>query len=217
MIMASFLVGLAACMVLAGLMYGARDAMRERARVAMQRELANVLERPVATDAEHASGRFAGMEVTVHAGHDVVSAKVALPPAVLSYQELLERFGTDGLRERMVALRCRLTGDDQVELAVAREATLADSLATLGKRLQLVREVRELRRFAPAELLGRVPRVRSAYEIDQLLDQLSLHFPEAPETREAFEVAAARAGDKKLAERAREWLAARLVRAAADA
>lgn len=217
MITASFLVGLAACLVLVGLMYGARDAMRERARASMQRELAHVLERPVATDAENASGSFAGMDVKVTAGHDIVAVKVALPPAVLPYQELLDRFGSDALRERMAAQGCKLTAADRAEIAVTREATLADSLATLGKRLELVREVRELRRFAPSVLLERVPRVRSAYEIDQLLDQLSLHFPEAPETREAFEVAAARAGDKKLAQRAHEWLAERLARAAASA
>ncbi|PKN55867.1 MAG: hypothetical protein CVU56_19020 [Deltaproteobacteria bacterium HGW-Deltaproteobacteria-14] len=206
MITAALLVGIAACLVLVTLLIGARGALRARAARRLERDLGGFLRDVRVSDHEHATGSFDGLPVSVAVGHGAVVADVVLPHAILPYNELVERYASDALQQGLVAAAARVEANDHARLTLVREADLSDTLGTLAKRLAVVREVGELRRFAPAELLTRVPRLRTAAEVDAALDAMVRVFPDAPETRQAYSAAVERYQDGRLAARAAEQL-----------
>ncbi|TNF35192.1 MAG: hypothetical protein EP329_06470 [Deltaproteobacteria bacterium] len=206
MITAALLVGLAACLVVVSLLLSARGALRARAAKRLARDLSTFLSDVRVTDAEHAHATFDGMPLRVTVGHGEVTAEVELPDAVLPYTEVVERYASDALEEELARAGAAVDPHGRVQLRLVREAELSDTLHTLAKRLAVVRDVRDLRRFVPAELLVRVPRLRTAAEVDAILDAMARVFPEAPETRAAYAAAVARYHDARLAARAKRLL-----------
>jgi len=207
MVTASFFISLGVVLALMALMAGGRNALAERRRQKLELEVGAFLDGAVGQDAERATGRFRGLDVEIVADHDRVEARVTLPYAVLTYQELLDRFGGDAMWLRIERTGGRLTDDGKLVVGLGRETNVADTLATLEQRLAIVDELTALRRFAPVELASRIPRVHSSCEVDEILDQLTRYFPEAPETCQAFDAALARSKDKRLAARAKSWAA----------
>ncbi|MCA9518402.1 MAG: type VI secretion system contractile sheath small subunit [Myxococcales bacterium] len=207
MILGALLISIAAVLVLAAVIAGAQKELKERRRQHLEKALSEVMSDVKATSHDEATGTLNGLPTRVHVGHDLLTATVTLPEAVLTYEELLGRFGTRYLRGRLTDHGAAVK-KDELELSVVNEQQVEDSIATLVSRLEIAAEVLALRDFVPAELLARIPQLHSAVEVDQTLDALTTHFPRAPETRDAFAAAMARYGkDKKLAARAEAFLA----------
>ena len=202
MITAALLVGIAACLVLVTLLLAARGAFHARDARRLERDLKGFLQDVRVSDREHATGTFDGLPVTVAISHGAVVADVALPHAILAYSEIVDRYASDALHKSLATAGAQVGAQDRARLDLVREADLSDTLGTLAKRLSVVREVCDLRRFVPAELLTRVSRLRTAAEVDALLDDMVRVFPDAPETRQAYAAAVARYHDKHLAARA---------------
>lgn len=206
MITAVFLVGVAACLLVVSLLLGVRGALRARAAKRLGRDLSAFLREVEVSDHEHAQGTFDGLPVCVTIGHGTIAAEVELPDAAMPYDEIVERYASDELEHELARADAEVDTRDRVSLRLIREADLSDTLGTLAKRLAVVRDVRDLRRFVPAELLTRVPRLRTAAEVDAVLAAMARVFPDAIETREAFAAAVARYQDPRLAARAKRLL-----------
>jgi len=204
MVTAALLVGVAACLVIVAMLAGARGALDARAAKRLERDLSSFLSDVRVADHEHATGSFDGLEVSIRVSHSAVEADVAMPHAVLSYEEILDRYASDELRAELARSNAVVGEKDHVKLRLVREAEVSDTLGTLAKRLGVVRDVRDLRRHVPAELVTRVPRLRTAAEVDAVLDAMTRVFPDAPETRDAYRAAVARYHDARIAARARE-------------
>lgn len=228
MILAAFAITTAAVLFALALIAGAQRAARQKARESLQAELAGFLDRAEASDGDHGSGYHDGMKVDVALGHHEITYSVELPPAVLRYSELLERFGTPELARELfeldlavepaagakpavsgVAGRPATHIKDRLVGSVAREPGLAENLVTIANRLGVAERVRELRNHAPGALLDRLVDAHSAYDVDEILLQLARHFPDAPETEEAIEIAAERehGHPDRVRARAQQWLA----------
>ena len=216
MILAAFVISSVVVLVALALIAGAQRTLAEKARVSLQNEVAGFLEQAEATDADHASGVFDGMKVDITLGHHEIGYTVELPTAVLRYSELLARFGTDGLRHQLYELSLTLEPaagtspkvKDRLVGTVPREPSLPENLVTIANRLSVAQRVRELRAHAPSALLDRLVDAHSAYDVDQILIQLTQHFPDAPETEEAIELAAERehGHPDRVRSRAQQWL-----------
>jgi hypothetical protein len=217
MILAAFLISSAAVLVILALIAGAQNAAREKGRDTLQQEVAGFLDQAAASDADHASGVFDGMKVEIALDHHEIGYTVELPPAVLRYSELLERFGTDELRHELFDLGLSVEPaagsnpkvKDRLVGSVPREPGLSENLVTIANRLDVARRVRALRNHAPSALLDRLVDAHSSYDIDQILLQLAHHFPDAPETEDAIELAAERehGHPDRVRARAQQWLA----------
>lgn len=217
MILAAFLISTAGVLLALAMIQGAQKAAHDKAREALRAELSGFLDGVEASDAEHASGTFDGMKVELELGHYEIRYTVYLTPAVLRYAELVERFAPADLRRRMFELELSVEpaasdtnakNPDRVIGSVAREPGLPENLVTIANRLPVVSEIRALRAHAPGELLTRLETAHSAYDVDQILLQLAQHFPDAPETEEAVEIAAERehGHPDRVRERAQQWL-----------
>lgn len=206
MILGALFIGIAGVLLFAAGIAGARKKLNERRRTRLQRALGEVMTDVVATSHEDASGLLLGLPTRIRIDDDLVTATVTFPEAVLTYEELLERFGSRLLRRRLMDLGALVTRDELV-LAVVHEPRTEDSIASLVARLEVAAEVLALREFAPGELLARLPTLRSSAEVDQVLDTLARNFPHAPETRAAFAAAMGRYKDKRLAARAETFFA----------
>lgn len=209
MILAAFLISTAGILVALALIQGARHARREHARESLERELAGFLDGASASDDEHGGGTYEGMPVRITVGHHEITFEVQLEPAIIPYRELVTRHAPPALVARLADLGLRVDDKDKVLGAVPREPGLAENLVSVATRLPAIAAVRALRRFAPGELLARIDRARAAAEIDQILLQLTEHFPDAPETQDAIELAAERehAHPDRVRQRAERWLA----------
>ncbi|MFO0744159.1 MAG: hypothetical protein U1F43_00605 [Myxococcota bacterium] len=207
MILAAFFISTAVVLLALGVIQAGRRAAHERERRFLESEVDDFLDDPKVPDAEHATGLWRGMPVRITVEHFVLSFDVTLTPAVVPYKDLMAKFAP-GLGVRLAALGLRLDEHDKVHGEVPRETSLPENLVALEQRLPLVEEVRQLRSHAPGELVERIERARSSYEIDGLLIELTKHFPDAPETIEAIELAAERdhAHPERVRERAERWL-----------
>ncbi|HRE90029.1 MAG TPA: hypothetical protein PK095_12925, partial [Myxococcota bacterium] len=145
----------------------------------------------------------------------------------LRYADLLERFGTPELKRELFELdltieppagtasglpsagRPATVVKDRLVGSVAREPGLGENLFTIANRLGVAERVRALRNHAPGALLDRLVDAHSAYVIDEILLQLTRHFPDAPETEDAIEIAAERehSNPDRVRNRAQQWLA----------
>lgn len=216
MILAAFLISTAAVLLALAAIAGAQRAAQEKARENLEREVSSFLEGARATDGEHASGTFDGMKVDIALGHHEIDYTIELPPAVLRYSELVERFGDDELKHTLYMLGLTVEpapgapgkAKDRLVGSVPREPGLGENLVTIANRLAVAQTVRALRKHAPGELLERLAGAHSAYDIDQILIQLTQHFPDAPETEEAIELAAERehGHPDRVRARAQQWL-----------
>jgi len=209
MVVAAFLISTVAILLALGAFQGAAAAARQRGRDVLRNELATFLEDAKATDADHGSGTFEGMPTTITLGHFAVTFKVQLPPAIIPYRDLLERHASEALKAQLADLTLTVDAKDRVTGALPREAGLEENLVSVFNRLDTVAAVRGLRKFAPGELLTRVDRARSSADIDQILLQLTQHFPDAPETQDAIDLAAERehGHPERVRERAARWMA----------
>lgn len=227
MILAAFAISTAAVLFALALIAGAQRAAREKARESLRAEVSGFLERAEASDGEHASGYYDGMKVDIALDHHEIAYSVELPPAVLRYADLLERFGTSELKHELFELdltvepaagavqgvpsagRPATVVKDRLVGSVAREQGLGENLVTIANRLGVAERVRDLRNHAPGALLDRLVDAHSAYDIDEILLQLTRHFPDAPETEEAIEIAAERehSNPDRVRNRAQQWLA----------
>jgi hypothetical protein len=154
------------------------------------------------------------MPVKLDIEEDAIHFEVTLTPAVVSYKDLLAAHGGD-LAHELTVLAMDVSADGVLRGAVPRETGLPENLVTVENRLPLAERVRELRRFAPAELNTRIDRARSTRDIDAILIELAQHFPDSPEMEEAIERAAERehAHPDRVRERAQGWLTRRPARA----
>lgn len=209
MVLAALLISSAAILVALALIAGAQNAARERGRNMLQSELATFLDDANATDAEHGMGTYEGMPVSIALGHHEVTFEVQLPTAIVPYHELLERHGSHGLQARIQELSLTLDAKDVVSGGVPREPGLGENLVSIYNRFPVVSALRGLRRHAPGELLTRLDRAHSSADIDQILLQLTKHFPDAPETQDAIDLAAERkhGHPERVRERANRWMA----------
>jgi len=217
MILAAFLISSAAILLVLALMAGAQQAAREKARETLLAEVSGFLDGAEAKDDEHASGTYQGMRVELELGHHDIFYSVTLAPAVIRYSELVERFGSEVLKRRMAELSLSVEPGandkspkvkDRIIGVVPREPGLSENLVTIANRLPIMSQIRALRSHAPGELLERLASARSAYDVDQILLQLAEHFPNAPETEEAVEIAAERehGHPDRVRARAQTWL-----------
>jgi hypothetical protein len=217
MILAAFLISSAVVLVALALMAGAQEAAREKARETLLAEVSGFLEGAAAKDSEHASGTYQGMHIELELGHHDIFYSAVLPPAIIRYSELVARFASDDLKRRMAELAITVEPaaneksaklKDRVHGTVPREPGLSENLVTIANRLPIIAEVRALRSHAPGELLERLASAHSAYDVDQILVQLAEHFPNAPETEEAVEIAAERehGHPDRVRARAQKWL-----------
>jgi hypothetical protein len=209
MIVAAFLISTAGVLAALALIQGAQRAKREHAREMLAKELATFLEGAKATDDEHGSGSYEGMAVRLTLGHYEVAFEVQLEPAIIPYLSLVERHAPAELKTRLDEFGLTLDDKDRVVGSVPREPGLEENLVSVANRLPAIAAVAALRRHAPSELLARIDRARSSAEIDQLLLQLAEHFPHAPETQDAIELAAERehGHPERVRQRAERWLA----------
>jgi hypothetical protein len=208
MVLAAFLISSAAVLVALALIQGAQNSAKAKAREALEAEISTFIDDVKASDDEHATGRFEGLPVTFAIGHYQIDYTVQLPHSVLPFSELAERFASPALKRKMKELEMTIDAKDRIVGSVAREPGLGENLVTIGNRLPVALELVALRVHAPGVLLSRLESARSAYDIDQILVALTTHFPEAPETEEAIEVAASRehAHPDRIRERANRWL-----------
>jgi len=209
MVLAAFLISTAAVLLGLGLIRGAQNAAREQGRGALENELAGFLDGAKATDSEHGTGSYEGLPVTLTLGHFEVAFEVQLEPAIIPYKELVERHAPAALKSRIAELSLTIDGKDRVRGAVPREPGLGENLVSIANRLPTVAALRALRKFAPGELLTKVDRAHSSADVDQILLQLTQHFPNAPETQDAIDLAAERehGHPERVRERAARWLA----------
>lgn len=209
MVLAALLISSAAVLVALALIAGAQDAARERGRQTLEGELVTFLDGATASDAEHGKGTFEGMPVTIVLGHHEVTFSVQLPTAIVPYRELLERHGSHALKARIQDIGLTLDAKDVVSGGVPREPGLEENLVSIYNRLPVVSALHALRSHAPGELLTRLDRAHSSADIDQLLLHLTKHFPDAPETQDAIDLAAERehGHPERVRERANRWLA----------
>lgn len=209
MVLAAFLISTAGVLFALALIQGAQRAAREKARANLEGELASFLDGATARDAEHGSGTYEGLPIEIALGHHEITFDVQLDPAIIPYRELLERHGRGDLARRLVELGLTVDANDRVRGSVPREPGLGENLVTIANRLPVVAQVRALRRFAPGELLTRIDRTHSAAEIDRILIDLGRHFPNAPETQDAIELAAERehGHPDRVRQRAERWVA----------
>lgn len=227
MILAAFAISTAAVLFALALIAGAQRAAREKARESLRAEVSGFLDKAVASDGEHASGYHDGMKVDIALDHHEITYAVELPPAVLRYADLLERFGAPELKRELFELdltvepaagaftgipsagRAATQIEDRLVGSVAREQGLGENLMTIANRLGVAERVRDLRNHAPGALLDRLVDAHSAYDIDEILLQLTRYFPDAPETEEAIEIAAERehGHPDRVRARAQQWLA----------
>lgn len=209
MVVAAFLISTAVILLALGAVQGAQAQARERGRETLQKELATFLDDAKASDADHGSGTYEGLPVTLTLGHYEVSFEVQLPPAIIPYHELVDRHAPAELKLRLDDLSLKIDARDRVTGTVPREAGLEENLVSVFNRLATVSAVRGLRKYAPGELLTRIDRAHSSADIDQILLQLTQHFPDAPETQDAIDLAAERehGHPERVRERAARWLA----------
>lgn len=210
MVVAAFFVSLAGVLFLLAAYQGAQKAGVEKARLKLEGELGGFLDGAVAGDPEHGAGTFDGMATKITVGHFELTFEAKLPTAVIPYMELLERFGSADLKGRLYASGLELAAGDVVRGSVPREEGLGENLIAVANRLPLVAEVRELRARAPSALVARLDRAQAAREIDEILLALTEHFPTAPETAHAIEIAAHRehGNPERVRARAERWLQA---------
>lgn len=209
MVLAAFLISTAGILLALGLIQGAQKAKQEQARESLQGELATFLEGAKATDADHGSGSYDGLPVVVTLGHHEVGFAVQLESAIIPYRELVERHAPAALKMRLAELSLTIDAKDRVSGALPREPGLAENLVSVANRLPTVAAVSALRRHAPGELLGRIDRAHSSADVDQILLQLTKHFPDAAETQDAIDLAADRehGHPERVRERAERWRA----------
>lgn len=208
MVFAAFAISTVGILLALGMIQGAQRAARDRARTDLEAELATFLDAPSASDADHGAGTYQGMPVTIELGHYAVTFSVELPPAIVPYRELLARHGRAALQGRLHELGVSVGGDDVASGSIPREPGLAENLVSIANRMPAIVALRDLRRFAPGELLTRIERAHSSAEIDQVLMDLTKHFPDAPETQDAIDLAAERehGHPERVRERAQRWL-----------
>ena len=214
MVIASFFISTAVVLLALGAIQAGRRAAHERDRAFLEQEVKTFLTDPKVPDAEHASGLWQGMPLDIGVGHDAITFSVRLTPAVVPYKELLDKFG-GGLAHELEVQGVTLDDADTLHGTVPRETSLPENLVTVENRLPLAARVRDLRRFAPGELVQRIERARSTRDIDAILIELATHFPDSPEMEEAIERAAERehAHPDRVRERAQGWLARQHARA----
>jgi len=207
MVLAAFLISTAGILLALGLIQGAQKATREHGRESLEAELSAFLDGATASDAEHGKGTYEGMPVAIELGHHEVTFTVQLEPAIIPYRELVERHAPDGLASRIRELALTIDAKDRVTGAVPREPGLSENLVSVANRMPAVAAVRALRKYAPGELLTRVDRAHSSADVDHLLLQLTQHFPHAPETQDAIDLAAERehGHPERVRERAERW------------
>lgn len=208
MVFAAFAISTVGILLALGMIQGAKRAAKDRARADFEAELATFLDAPAAADDEHGSGTYEGMPVTIELGHYEVRFTVALPHAIVPYRDLLARHGKAPLQHQLHDVGITVGGDDVASGSVPREPGLVENLVSVANRMPTIIALRDLRRFAPGELLTRLERAHSSAEIDQLLMQLTKHFPNAPETQDAIDLAAERehGHPERVRERAQRWL-----------
>ncbi len=209
MVLAALLISSAAVLVALALIAGAQNAAQERGRQSLEAMLATFLDDANASDAEHGTGTFEGLPVAIVLGHHEVTFTVQLPTAIVPYRELLERHGSSVLQARIAELALTVDGKDVVSGGVPREPGLEENLNAIYSRFPVISALRALRRHAPGELLTGLDRAHSSAEIDQILLNLTKHFPDAPETQDAIDLAAERehGHPERVRERANRWLA----------
>lgn len=210
MVVPAFFVTLAGVLLLLVVFQGAKKAGMERARRRLEHELQAFLRDASAASAERGTGTYEGMATAIAVRHHDIGFELCLPTAVVPYRELLERFGSADLKGRLYAAGVEVGSDDRVRGVVPREEGLGENLGAIANRLPLAGEIWALRARAPGALVARLERVQAAREIDEILLALTAHFPGAPETQQAIDVAAHRehGGGERVRERAERWLAA---------
>lgn len=207
MVLMSFFVATIVMLALLLVLKAFNRATYRRGRAAMLRELAESLDGVMASGLDHASGVWCGMPVRISLGTFSISYEVTLPYAVIPYEALLARHGSEELRVRLDRLELSVVGERLLG-SVPRENGLIESIVTVLQRVPLAAEVYALRRFASQELLVAVEAARTSYELDTLLIQLATWFRFSPEMSEAIEVMTMRDPDfeRRVRSRAREWM-----------
>ena len=211
MVIAAFFISTAVILLALGAVQGAQRQAREKEREAFEAELQTFLTDAKATDHEHGHGLWNGLPVEVTLGHFSVDFSVQLDSAVLPYADLVARFASPELKRTLTSLGVTVDAKDHVTGSVPREPGLGENLTSVMLRLGVVDAIRALRSHAPGELLGRIDRAHSSYEVDQILIALTQHFPDAPETQDAIELAAERehGSPDRVRRRAEQWWSAR--------
>jgi hypothetical protein len=209
MVLAAFLISSAAVLVALALFQGAQNAAQAKARDQLLEEASVFLANVEAPDADHAKGSFEGLPVELTLHHHEIDFAVTLPHSVLPFTELVETFASPALKAQVKALGLSVDAKDRVIGGVPREPGLGENLISIANRLPVAVEIAALRAHAPRVLVDRIATARAAYDVDQVLVSLTRHFPDAPETAEAIEVAAERehAHPDRIRERAERWLA----------
>jgi len=172
-----------------------RDALRRRRHARLAQALARAFtDVALAPDARHARARFGPLQVALTLGPDVLMGAVALQDSVLAWSEIVERFGSDALHHELARVGATWEAAGTLRVAVPWQASRGDTAAALAERLAVAFEVEALRRHVPAEIAARIPRLRSAHEVDALVDALRRCFPDLPAEHAAFAAVRAREG-----------------------
>jgi hypothetical protein len=210
MVIAAFIIASLAIIVALGAFQGAQKAQQEKTRQQIAEAVSSFLADSVAPDAEHAEGRLGEAHVKLSLGHYEITFEVKLPPAMVPYPALVDRFANRALRERLAEFQLEVAAGDIVRGAVPREPSLGETLVTISKRLELIDSILGLRRHAPSVLLESMKTAHDTRQIDEVLLALSYTYPTAPETEEAIEWAAhlEHSHPERIRERAAQWLSA---------
>ncbi len=208
MVIAAFLIATLVCIAFLGVIYGGRDFFQEQSRKRMVRGMERAgIEGVKADDFEAATGTYGDIHIDVKRKHWTIDFEATLPPAIIGYDELVDRFASDELQESLAGMGLRLGKGDTIVGSFAQEAADEESFVAVGARAAMCSRVRDLRQYVPAELLERIPKLHGARELDELLRDLETHFPDAgDEVREAYRLALKRDQSPRLVERAKRWL-----------
>ncbi|MFT7580503.1 MAG: hypothetical protein ACI9MR_002174 [Myxococcota bacterium] len=206
MVIPALIISSAVVILFLGALAAGKQQMNEMGRQKLERFLGDHLEAAKATSPSLGTGKYDGMDVSVDVQHHYVEYTVQLEDVGVPYAELLTKYGSPELQAKLEGVGLSIDKNDRLVGRIPDEPDLGDKVAAVGGRVLLASEAQGLRSFAPKEMLSRIPNARTAFEVDGVLKAMTDHFPEAPETREAYELAVARYGDKRLMERAAPFL-----------
>jgi hypothetical protein len=210
MVIAAFIIASLAIIVALGAFQGAQKAQAEKLRGQIADTVSTFLTDVKVPDATRAEGRFGEAEVRIDLGHHAIAFEASLPLAMVPYTVLVDRFANRALRQRLETFQLEVDAKGHVRGAVQREPADSETLVTIGKRLEVVSDVMDLRRHAPVVLLEQLKTAHDSRQIDEVLLALAYTYPKAPETEEAIEHAAhlEHSNPDRIRERAAQWLAA---------
>ncbi len=125
-------------------------------------------------------GSWHGMPVRLRYETDGIECQVELPHAVTPYRELISRFASPELLERMRVLDLHVDPQDKMLGRAPRAAGHADNHLAVARIIAVAHEVRALRKHVPSEIVRAIGLAQSTHEVDELIVSLATHFPGAP-------------------------------------